>query len=122
MPAQLPEASRREPIHVPGEKSWRIQMIRRIVSQRELDKEPFQLWNAFVNLLATEAYSDLTIEQRPAHLVFWYESEVQNGGHLQYFENQTIEKCLRIDETIAALGKLGANCQLAVLRDASCVW
>jgi hypothetical protein len=27
-----------------------------------------------------------TPEQRPAHLVFWYESEVENGGHFQYFE------------------------------------
>jgi hypothetical protein len=43
----------------------------------------------------------LSAEQRPAHLVFWYESEVQNGGHFQYFENRGTE---HLAATIEALG------------------
>jgi hypothetical protein len=41
-----------------------------------------------VNLPSSEDYANLSEERRPAHLVFWYESEVQNGGHLQCFENR----------------------------------
>lgn len=80
-------------------------MIRRVVSRDELAVNPHLLWNSFVNLLAMEVYDDLTAEQRAAHLVFLYESEVQNGGHLQFFENHGTGL---LDETISALGALGA--------------
>ena len=55
-----------------------------------------------------EPLPDLTPEQRRAHLVFWYESEMQNGGHLQYFENRGAE---HLEETVYALGLLGAKGQ-----------
>ncbi len=54
-----------------------------------------------------EDYDDLSPEQRPAHLVYWYESEVQNGGHLQYFENRGTE---HLAAAVKALGSLGAIC------------
>jgi hypothetical protein len=91
----------------------------RKLSKQEVDDEPFCVWNAYVNLLATEEYHELSAEQRPAHLVFWYESEVQNGGHLQFFENHGTE---RLAETIEALGLLGAVCHQQVLRDAGNLW
>lgn len=62
-------------------------MILRSFTKQEVDAEPFRFWNAFVNVLAMKDYDDLSPEQRPAHLVFCYESEVQNGGHFQYFVN-----------------------------------
>jgi hypothetical protein len=71
-------------------------MKTRRLTQQQVDAQPFRIWNAYVDLLAMEDYHDLVEQQRPAHLVFWYESEVQNGGHLQYFENR--------QETIDALG------------------
>jgi hypothetical protein len=88
----------------------------RTVTKQELAEHPFKLWNAFVDLLAMENYDDLAQEQRPAHLVFWYESEVQNGGHLQYFENRGTK---HLSETISALGDLGAACQQNILRNAA---
>ena len=91
----------------------------RHISKCEIDADPYCVWNAFVNLLAMECYRDLSPEQRPAHLVFWYENEVQNGGHLQYFENRGTE---HVPETIEALGLLGADCQKLVLQDAYQVW
>ena len=36
------------------------------------------------------SYEDLAEVQRKAHLVFWYDLQVNNGGHLQYFENQPL--------------------------------
>jgi hypothetical protein len=80
---------------------------------------PYEVWNAFAKLLWTERYEDLTPEQRVAQLVIQYEGEIQNGGHLQYFENG---RGKRSDETAAALGSLGAICQQEVLREAAALW
>jgi hypothetical protein len=76
------------------------------------------VWIAFVDLLAKESYEDLSPLQRKAHLVFWYESEVQNGGHGQYFENR---KMLRVGETCEALTDLGLLCHAAILSRALAV-
>ena len=74
--------------------------------------KPHEAWNAVVNLLATENYADLDGVQRAAQLCFWYDSEVQNGGHLQYFANRGISL---IAETLASLDTLGAVGQRKVL-------
>ncbi|MGP0020563.1 MAG: DUF4375 domain-containing protein [Candidatus Sulfotelmatobacter sp.] len=87
----------------------------RIVTKQKVEAWPLSVWNAYVNLLAMEPHDELTEEQRPAHLVFWYESEVQNGGHLQYFENRGTE---HLQETVDALELLGANCQKKILEEA----
>jgi len=94
-------------------------MIIRSLTKEEVEVEPFQVWNAFVDLLSTENYGDLSSEQRPAHLVFWYESEVQNGGHFQYFENRGAE---HLAATVEALGSVGATCQQELLREAGELW
>lgn len=90
-------------------------MKTRTVTREEVNAKPFCIWNAYVDFLAMEDYEDLTPEQRRAHLVFWYESEMQNGGHLQYFENRGAE---HLEETVYALGLLGAKGQQEVLREA----
>jgi hypothetical protein len=90
-------------------------MKRQRITKREVDGSPYLVWNAFGDLLAVEIYEELAPEQRPAHLVFWYESEVQNGGHLQYFENRGTKS---LNETIQALGVSGATCHQKILREA----
>ena len=100
-------------------KNLKLSMITRLLSKAEIEAEPFRIWNAYVNLLAMEKYDHLSPKQRPAHLVFWYESEVQNGGHLQYFENRGTR---HLKATIEALGKLEAICQQQVLREAGELW
>ena len=85
------------------------------VTRAELETDPNTLWNTFVNLLAMRDYDDLKPSQRPAHLAFWYDSEVQNGGHFQYFENRGVEQ---VDETIRALESLGATAQSKILSSA----
>jgi hypothetical protein len=89
--------------------------VTRKLTRAAVEAAPYEIWNCFVNLLAMEDYRDLDPVQRPAHLIFWYEHEVQNGGHLQYFENRGSQ---RLDETIAALGTLRAPCQQQILREA----
>ncbi len=91
-------------------------MILRKVSRKVVDQTPYEVWNAFIDLLAMEDYSKLDDVQRAAHLAFWYDSEVQNGGHLQYFENRGAGL---LDETLDALRVVGGKCQYDVLKSAS---
>lgn len=92
--------------------------LRRHVTAAEISSNPHAVWNAFVDLLALEDVSSLDAEQRPAHLAFWYDSEVQNGGHFQYFENRGLEL---VPETIDALVALRAGQQANVLSRAYAV-
>src|SRR2546427_7474766 len=88
----------------------------RKVSRRLLENKPYIVWNEFVNILAMSEYPRLSKKQRPAHLVFWYYSEVENGGHMQYFENRGTA---RVTETVAALELLGCSCHAKVLSRAA---
>lgn len=85
---------------------------RRKVNAAAANAQPHLVWNAFVDLLAMEHYEDLTPLQRQAHLAFWYESEVQNGGHGQYFENRGTE---HLGATCKALMELGLEDHAALL-------
>jgi len=80
----------------------------------EIERDPNLVWNTYIDILSREL-GELDPEQRPAALVFQYESEVQNGEHLQYFENS---KASQLDETVAALDRIGASCHSAILRKA----
>ena len=91
-------------------------MIIRTISRTLLEQKPYEAWNAFVDILAMEQYDDLSAVQRIAYLCFWYDSEVQNGGHLQYFENRGIKQ---LEDTLIALGVLGADCQKELLTTAA---
>jgi len=89
---------------------------RPLVCRDDLARLPYLTWNAFVDLLASAEYDGLTRLQRPAWLAFWYDAEVQNGGHRQFFKNRGT---YRIEETIEALTRVGATGQGAVLQRAA---
>src|SRR5262245_49103291 len=93
--------------------------MRRHVRSEDLVREPYLVWNAFVDLIATEDYEEMTPVQRTAHLAFWYDAEVQNGGHHQYFENSA---GLRAPQTIIALRSLGLGPQASILERAVATW
>lgn len=95
--------------------SWLGIMKRRIIIKKMLEDNPFEKWNQFIDLLAMEDYNDLTEIQRVAYLCFWYDSEVQNGGHLQYFVNRGTSL---LNETALALVELGALQQITILSEA----
>ena len=88
------------------------------LTQSQIEADPYRLWNDFVGIIADEASVADPI-QEPAHLVFVYESEVQNGGHLQFFENG---HGTHVQQTIASLHHLGAHCQAKILEDAGGLW
>jgi predicted transcriptional regulator len=90
-------------------------MIIRRLSKSDVEKEPYLVWNSFIDLIAMEDYDDLDEVQRIAHLCFWYDSEVQNGGHLQYFENRRLDL---LPVTLEALNRIGAISQSDILKSA----
>lgn len=96
-----------------------LRMATAKVTREDAEERPYCVWNAFVDFLANHDYDELSEEQRPAYLVFWYESEVQNGCHLQYFLNRGVE---HLQEAISALGILGAHCQQQVLQEAGALF
>ena len=91
---------------------------KRVLSQAEIDEKPYLLWNTFVDILAKSELEQLPPSQVPAFLAFWYESEVQNGGHFQYFENHGLDQ---VEATVDALRKLGAESQAEVLARAHAI-
>jgi hypothetical protein len=94
----------------------RDEAVRARLSRHKYEAAPYEAWNAFVDLVIGSEYEELTALQRAAHLAIWYDSEVENGGHLQYFENRGTS---RLQETLAALDILGAHCQREVLEEAA---
>ena len=59
-----------------------------------------------VDICAMEPLESLTPAQRKAALVFWYQAEVSNGGHFQYFTNSAGVNRL---EALQALRDIGAK-------------
>ena len=91
-----------------------------MTAPRQVSRQAFEAfdgvrWNAYVDLLAMSDLAELTPLQRVAHLAFWYDSEVQNGGHDQYFANKA---SFDQAEVAQALETLGAVCHAGVLRRA----
>src|SRR5207247_2427928 len=89
------------------------------VSESDYREQPYLAWNAFINLVGASEYTELTPVQRVARLAFLYDAAVQNGGHLQYFENHRLSY---LKETLAALKTIGANCQHDLLVSAARRW
>ncbi len=93
-------------------------MIKR-VSRKALIADPYHGWNTFIEILAMGDAKFLTAVQRRAQLLFRYDSEVQNGGHLQYFCNQSD---VRVDEVTEALKVFGLLEQVGILERADVMW
>ena len=93
-------------------------MVRSSIRRDDYESSPHLAWNAFIDLIS-DIREEMTPRQLDAGIVFVYESEVQNGGHLQYFANHGSNPA-RI--TIGALARLGAYCQEEILVRALELW
>ena len=69
-------------------------------------------WNAMVDICAMEELEACTPVQRRAALMFWYQAEVNNGGHFQYFVNNA---SFPHQEVVSTLRELGATHSASVL-------
>jgi hypothetical protein len=90
-------------------------MIKREINKNDIEEKPYLLWNAFIDIVSMESYDELSDIQKTAQLCFWYDSELQNGGHLQYFLNQGKDNA---EKAIIACEKIGAYKQTETLKKA----
>jgi hypothetical protein len=70
---------------------------------------------ALIDLVSEHEYDELDPVQRIAHLAFYYEAEVINGGHLQYCHNRGSTEA---ELTVEALSSINASEQSQILREA----
>jgi len=91
----------------------------RELKQTDIDSDPNLLWNEFVDIIAMSDFDESEKIIEAASLCFWYDSELQNGGHLQYFENQGIENSKKVSESLVTIG---AKPQKKVYEKALKVW
>jgi hypothetical protein len=89
--------------------------VPRVVSRSGNDTFGGFSWNGLVDMCAMEPLHSFTPVQRVAHLSFWYMSEVNNGGHFQYFCNM---EHFDHAEVVAALRLLGAPMCAEILSEA----
>jgi Domain of unknown function (DUF4375) len=93
------------------------------LSKTEIANKQYLVWNTFISLLTKSNYKDMNDIQSVAMLSFWYDSEVQNGGHLQYFENKgklfKNRERLLVNSTLEALNIIGGKEQANILSSAS---
>jgi hypothetical protein len=95
------------------------------IQKSALNNEPYLIWNSFIHLIALSDIRKMNDIQMIPTLSFRYDSEVQNGGHLQFFENsyrtykdfRTIK--ILVNATLDALKALGAHTQAEILSKAS---
>ncbi|MCL2624034.1 MAG: DMP19 family protein [Planctomycetaceae bacterium] len=90
----------------------------RIIKKCDVEKEPYLVWNMFIDIVACCCMTEMNEIQKKAALCFWYDSELQNGGHLQYFENMTMRDTTDYQEVAEALNWLGAKSQSEILLKA----
>jgi len=75
------------------------------LSQADVDAFPEgAIWNAFIQLLSFAEANELSPEQLPAYRAYWYDSEVLNGGHLQYFLNRGVAEAHFAVDDLHGLG------------------
>lgn len=90
-------------------------VIRTKVNRKAAETDDSLVWNGFINVLAMSERTDLTPAQVAPYLAFWYDSEVQNGGHLQYFLNKGVDEA---KDALDALALFKADAQREILLSA----
>ena len=96
------------------------------IAGSRLQKEPQLLWNTFVKFLSKADTTEMNDIQMAAQLPFWYDSDIQKGGHLKYFESK-YEKLgdklnVLILATLDALKIIGADKQTELLGKAADIY
>jgi hypothetical protein len=96
------------------------------IAASRLQKEPQLLWNTFVKFLSKANTTEMNDVQMAAQLPFWYDSDIQNGGHLRYFENKYAKLGDKLNvlvlATLDALKIVGADKQAEILGQSADVY
>ena len=79
-------------------------MAKAVISQKQTEKDPTIFWNAFIDVVGGGEDPTRTPIQKHCHLCFRYYSEVMNGGHYQFFENNGIDYARDVLTSFHGLG------------------
>ena len=97
---------------VEGRTVWRL-------NRTLLRDRPYELWNSFLRLMSFGPVDRFDEIQRVAYVANYYDGQVQNGGHLQYFVNSGDQI---VGELLEALRAINANTQLEIATEAIHRW
>lgn len=64
-----------------------IYKFRHIYLKRDPNSKDAKIWEKFIEQICTKKIKDLTDIQKPAVLCFFYDREMNIGGHVCYFDN-----------------------------------
>lgn len=85
-----------------------LNKLRRLLSRKSgcTLSEADLRWNQFIQTVCMGDGDDLSPVQRNAFLCFWYDAEVNNGGHGQYFD---LHPHVAPEEAAAAIRAVAAS-------------
>lgn len=89
------------------------------IKKNDSEINPGLIWNTFIDILSTTGHDEIPEHLKPLQAVFWYDAEVQNGGHLQFFVNKRDTYNERIPK---GLELLHAFSQISIFYDALKLW
>ncbi len=82
---------------------------------KRLNEDEAQRWNRFINEICFKDKSNLTMLQKATVLSFWYDAEMNSGGHSGYFD---CYPDIKPDELIWALGEVGGTAYIKNFKEA----
>lgn len=86
-----------------------------VISRKFVEIDECLLWNSFIQFMVYADPEQLSPVLKKCYLIYTYDSEVQNGGHDQFFSNC---ETLAFDEVIEALNFFKLNSFATILREA----
>jgi hypothetical protein len=93
-------------------------MAKIVLTQKQIDDDPNIFWNSLIDAIAFEQDETRPPLQQHCHLCFRYYSEIMNGGHFQFFENNGFQYG---QDVLRSLHDLGLTEVASILNDALAV-
>lgn len=93
---------------------WLDKILKKGAQDVQLSEE-VQRWNRFIDEICMKEHSSLSSCQKAAVLSFWYDTEMNSGGHSGYFDCYSEVKP---EDLIWALNEVGAKEYIENFRDA----
>jgi hypothetical protein len=82
-----------------------VSILKVLVKKQDVESYEYYLWNRFIECLINEEFGDdLSQVQQVAKLCFWYDAEMNNGGHSGYFACYADENFDEVEKSLINIG------------------
>lgn len=82
-----------------------MSILKVLVKKEKMENSGYYLWNRFIECLLNEEFGDdLSRIQKAAKHCFWYDAEMNSGGHSGYFECYPDENFDEIEKSLVNIG------------------